>query len=68
MREGMNLLARGGVVVCAGVGGGVSAAAFVGVVVVEGADALGLARVGASSGRGRWWMSYACGTVSRSFI
>ena len=46
----MDLLVRGGVEACVDVAVGVEA----NVVVLEGADGLGSARVVVSSGRGRW--------------
>jgi len=58
----MNLLARGEVEVCAGVLVGVGVGTEV--VVLERVDALELVRTGVCRGRGRWWMSYACETVS----
>ena len=60
----MNFLARGGVEARAGVLFGADVGTEV-VVVLERVEALELARIGVCRGRGRWWMSYACGMVSR---
>lgn len=52
--QAMCLLTRGGVAACVGVGVGVGVRVGTGVVVLEGVDGLGSARVGVCSGRGRW--------------